>query len=189
VTLGIPRGGVVVAAEIVRRLGGAWDILLVRKVGVPGDPEYGLGAVAEGGVRYLDEPRVHAAGLRVRDLEATIAAEEGELARRRRLYRGERLRAELRGRTAILVDDGVATGGTMLAALEAVRREGPSRVIVALGVCPPSTGSRLREAADDLVVLLMPSAFEAVGQWYRRFEPVEDEEVVRLLGDPALGRG
>ncbi len=187
-TLGIPRGGVVVAAEIVRRIGGAWDALLVRKIGAPGDPEYGLGAVAEGGVRYLDESRIREAGLRTVDLEAAIASEEREIERRRQIYRAGRPRRELRGRTVILVDDGVATGGTVLAAIEAARRAGSDRVVVALGVCPPSTWFRLRRAADALVVLLVPPTFEAVGQWYRRFDPVEDHEVVRLLADPALDR-
>ncbi len=181
VVLGIPRGGIVVAYEIAVRLGAPLDVLLVRKVGAPADPEYGLGAVAEGGIRLLDEPRARAAGYRVEDLEPTIRAEERELERRRVRYRGDRPRIELKDRDVVIADDGVATGGTFVAGARAVRALGARRVVGALGVCPPSSVERLAGEVDDLVVLLTPPQFEAVGQWFREFDPVEDEEVVALL--------
>jgi len=181
VVVALPRGGVPVAFEIAQRLAAPLDILIVRKVGAPGNPEYGLGAVAEGGIRFLDEPRIRAAGHTVRDLGATIAREVAEVDRRARQFRAGRPRGELNGRTVILVDDGVATGGTVLAALRAIRSQSPRRVVVALGVAPPDTVELLRPAVDDLVVLLSPAAFFAVGEWYRRFAQVSDEEVQDLL--------
>jgi len=181
VVLALPRGGVPVAFEIAQRLNAPLDILIVRKVGAPSNPEYGLGAVVEGGSRYLDEPRVRAAGYTVRDLGPTIAREAAEVERRAQEYRGGKPPAELRDRTVILVDDGVATGGTVLAALRAVRAREPRRVVLALGVAPADTVDTLRPEVDDLVVLLVPSVFFAVGEWYHRFSQVSDEEVRRLL--------
>lgn len=181
VVLALPRGGVPVAFEIASRLGAPLDILIVRKVGAPGNPEYGLGAVVEGGTRFLDEPRIRAAGHTVRELGPTIAREVAEVERRAREYRAGRPPAELRDRTVILVDDGVATGGTVLAALRAVRAREPRRIVVALGVAPPDTVETLRAEVDDLVVLLVPRVFFAVGEWYRQFAQVSDEEVRRFL--------
>jgi len=181
VVLALPRGGVPVAFEVADRLGAPLDILVVRKVGAPGNPEYGLGAVVEGGTRYLDEPRVRAAGHTVRDLGPTIAREVAEVERRAREYRAGRAPVDLKGRTVILVDDGVATGGTVLAALQAVRSKEPRRVVVALGVAPPDTVETLRREVDDLVVLLVPTMFFAVGEWYHQFSQVTDAEVRRLL--------
>jgi len=181
VVLALPRGGVPVAFEIAQRLGAPLDVLIVRKVGAPSNPEYGLGAVVEGGTRFLDEPRIRAAGYTVRELGPTIAREAAEVDRRAREFRGENPAVDLRDRTVILVDDGVATGGTMLAALRAVRGKGPRRIVLALGVAPPDTVETLRPEVDDLVVLLVPPVFFAVGEWYHRFSQVSDEEVRRLL--------
>ena len=184
--LALPRGGVPVGFEIAKGLGAPLDILIVRKIGAPGNPEYGLGAVVEGGTRYLDEPRVRATGRTVRDLGPTIARETAEVERRAQEFRAGRPPQEIRDRTVILVDDGVATGGTVLAALRAVRARGPSRVVVALGVAPPDTVELLRREVDDLVVLLAPRMFFAVGEWYHQFSQVSDEEVRELL-DRARG--
>lgn len=181
VVLALPRGGVPVAFEIAARLGATLDVLIVRKIGAPGNPEYGLGAVVEGGTRFLDEPRVRAIGHTVRDLGPVIARETAEVERRAREFRGGRPPPELRDRTVILVDDGVATGGTVLAALRALRARGPRRIVVALGVAPSDTVDVLRHEADDLVVLLVPRMFFAVGEWYHQFAQVSDEEVHELL--------
>jgi putative phosphoribosyl transferase len=179
--LGIPRGGVPVGYEIARHLGCPLDVLLVRKVGAPGDPEYGLGAVAEGGVVRIDEARAREAGFSVADLAPVVAREVAELAARAARFRGAEPPPRLEGRTAIVVDDGVATGGTVEAGVEAVRARSPRAVVVALGVAPPDALRRLRRLADDVVAALAPPYLDAVGQWYRRFEPVEDAEVVHLL--------
>ncbi|HYB78790.1 MAG TPA: phosphoribosyltransferase family protein [Thermoplasmata archaeon] len=181
VVLALPRGGVPVGFEIATRLGAPLDVLIVRKIGAPGNPEYGLGAVVEGGTRYLDEPRVRAIGHTVRDLGPSIARETAEVERRAREFREGRPPPEIRDRTVILVDDGVATGGTVLAALRALRARGPRRIVVALGVAPPDTVEVLRREVDDLVVLLAPRMFFAVGEWYHQFSQVSDEEVRELL--------
>ncbi|MGD1099325.1 MAG: phosphoribosyltransferase family protein [Thermoplasmata archaeon] len=181
VVLALPRGGVPVAFEIAVRLGAPLDVLIVRKVRAPGNPEYGLGAVVEGGSRFLDEPRIRAAGHTVRDLGPTIAREAAEVERRAREFRAGHAPVDLRNRTVILVDDGVATGGTVLAALHAVRARQPRRIVLALGVAPPDTVATLRPEVDDLVVLLTPATFFAVGEWYHQFSQVSDEEVRRLL--------
>jgi putative phosphoribosyl transferase len=181
VVLALPRGGVPVADEIARRLGVPLDVLIVRKVGAPSNPEYGLGALVEDGTRYLDEDRVRAAGYTLRDLEPTIAEELEEIRRRARAYRGDRPRPDLRDRVVILVDDGVATGGTLRAAIRSVRSQHPRRVVVALGVSPRDTLRQLEREADEVVAVLVPDLFFAVGQWYRRFDQVSDEEVERRL--------
>ena len=181
VVVALPRGGVPVGFEIAVRLEAQLDILNVRKIGAPGNPEYGLGAVVEGGTRFLDEPRVRAIGHTVRDLGPTIAREMEEVERRAREFRAGRSPVDLHDRTVILVDDGVATGGTVLAALQAIRARGPRRIVVALGVAPPDTVETLRAEVDDLVVLLVPRMFFAVGEWYHQFSQVSDEEVLDLL--------
>jgi len=180
VVLGVPRGGVPVAYEIAKHLGCPLDVLLVRKVGAPGDPEYGLGAVAEGGVVRLDESRAHDAGFSVADLAPIVRRETEELADRAARFRRGSPPLPLEGRTTIVVDDGVATGGTVEAGLESVRARSPRAIVVALGVAPPSAIQSLRRRADEVVTALAPRYLEAVGQWYRHFEPVDDAQVVRL---------
>lgn len=169
------------AAEIARALVAPLDILNVRKIGAPDNPEYALGAIAEGGVRRLDAVRARDAGYRPEDLQPVVALELAELERRARTYREGRERHPMSGRVVILVDDGVATGATMSVAIEAVRSQRPARVIVAVGVGPPETLERLRHEADEVVVLRTPADFFAVGEWYRQFEPVSDREVRRSL--------
>ncbi len=185
VVLALPRGGVPVGYEIARSLGVALDVLIVRKIGAPANPEYGLGALVEDGTRYLDEARVRSAGYTSRDLEPTVARELEEIRRRARAYRGDRPRPDLHDRVVILVDDGIATGGTLRAAIRSVRSQGPRKVVVALGVTPAETLKRLEREADEVVAVLVPELFFAVGEWYRRFPQVEDEEVVRLLRELA----
>ncbi len=181
VVFGLARGGVVVAAEIADRLRAPLEVLIVRKIGAPSEPEYGLGALAEDGTRFVDAARVRAAGYAMGDLEPIIARELAEIRRRAAAYRGGRPLEEMRGRTVILVDDGVATGGTMRVGIDAARRQEPGRVVVALGVAPPDAVERLRRQADEVVVCVEPEPFFAVGEWFERFDQVEDREVEELL--------
>lgn len=167
--------------EIARRLAVPLEILIVRKVGAPSNPEYGLGALVEDGTRFLDEPRVREAGYTLDDLEPTIQAELGEIRRRALAYRGGRSLPELRDRFVVLVDDGVATGGTLRAAIRSVRARAPRRIIVALGVAPRDTFHQLGLEADEVVALHVPQEFFAVGEWYARFDQVSDAEVEHLL--------
>lgn len=186
--LGLPRGGVPVAHEVARTLRAPLDVFLVRKLGVPGFEELAMGAIATGGVRVLNESVIE--GLRIEEgaLEAVAAAEGRELARRERLYRGDRPPPELRDRTVLLVDDGLATGSTMRAAALAARRQRPARLVVAVPVGAPSTCAELRDRADDVVCALTPEPFDAVGRWYADFSPTTDEEVRDLLARAARQR-
>ena len=181
VVLGLPRGGVPVAFEIARRLRAPLDVFIVRKIGAPGNPEYGLGAVAEDGTRFLDLPRAREAGYSLRDLEPVISQELEEIRRRAERYRRGQSSLDIRDRTAILVDDGVATGGTLRAAIRAVRKRQPRRVVVALGVAPPEAIALLEREADEVVVELVPPTFFAVGEWYTHFDQVSDDEVEEIL--------
>jgi putative phosphoribosyl transferase len=185
VVLGLPRGGVPVARAVARALGAPLDVFLVRKLGYPGQPELAMGAIASGGVRVLNEQLV--AELRLDDelIDRVAEQEEKELRRRELAYRGDRPPLELRGRTVVLVDDGLATGATMRAAVEAVRRKAPERVVVAVPVAPPHAVRELQDAVDELVVLVAPDPFHAVGLWYDDFREVPDDEVRRLLRLPA----
>ena len=180
VVLGIPRGGVVVAAEVARALDAPLDVVIPRKVGAPGNPELGLGAVAPG-VRVLDERLIRDLGVSSEYLEREIEAQEREIERRSAAYRGDREPVEIAGRTTIVVDDGVATGGTAAAALRWARHAGAARVVLAVPVAPRQALAALSREADEVVVLATPEPFYAVGQWYDRFDQVSDEEVVRLL--------
>src|SRR3954468_11515360 len=164
--LALPRGGVPVAFEIAQALDAPLDVFLVRKLGVPGHEEYALGAIATGGVRVLDRRLVESIGLPAEWLEAIDAKERRELDRRERAYRGDRPPPDLAGRTVILVDDGLATGSTMLAAVHAVRADDPARVVVAVPVGDPDVCEGLRSVADEVVCLLTPQPLEAVGKWY-----------------------
>lgn len=179
--LALPRGGVPVAAEVARRIGAELDIMLVRKLGVPGQPELAAGAIASGGIRVSNPDVIGSLRISEAELEEVAAREQRELERRERLYRGERPRPRISGRCVILVDDGVATGATMRAAIAALRRQNPSRLIVAVPVAAPDTADRLIREADDLICLATPSPFWAIGQWYRNFSQTDDDEVCRLL--------
>ena len=184
--LALPRGGVPVAYEVARALGAPLDLFLVRKLGVPGYEELAMGAVATGGERVLNDDVV--AGLRIPDyvIEAVAASEQQELARRERLYRGERPPPDIRGRTVILVDDGLATGATMLAAIKALRQQRPARIVVAVPTGSPETCEQLKKEADDVICATTPEPFHAVGLWYEEFSQTTDEEVRDLLARSAL---
>jgi predicted phosphoribosyltransferase len=187
VVLALPRGGVVVGAEVARELGAPLDVILVRKLGVPGHEELAMGAIASGGVRVLSDDVIDALGISERDVAAVAAAEEDELERREQAYRGTRAPPEVRGRTVILVDDGLATGSTMRAAAAALRSQYPRRLVVAVPVAPASTCDALRDLADEVICLATPQNFHSVGEWYEDFSQTTDEEVRRLLGaDPAV---
>jgi putative phosphoribosyl transferase len=184
--LALPRGGVPVAAPIARRLHAPLDVLVVRKIGAPDNPEYGLGAVVEDGTLLLDDERARAAGYGPEDLAPTIARERREAVERAARYRAGRPVPDVAERPVLLVDDGLATGVTVRAALQALRARRPSRLVVAAGVAPPETVDELARTADEVVVVERPEAFFAVGEFYRRFEPVPDAEVIRILGELAL---
>jgi putative phosphoribosyl transferase len=177
----LPRGGVPVGFEVARALGAPLDILLVRKLGAPFRPEYGIGAIAEGGIRFVRERDVELMGIAEQELEALVAEESAELKRRQRLYRGEREALPVEGRTVILVDDGIATGGTAVAAEKALKARGAVRVILAVPVAPPGTGERLGADFDEIVCLEQPDGFFGIGQFYVDFGQLEDEEVTELL--------
>lgn len=179
--LALPRGGVPVAHEVARELGLPLDVFIVRKLGVPGHEELAMGAIASGGVRVLNRQVIDDLGLPEEAIEAVTAAELAELQRRERLYRAQRPPLDLLGRTVILVDDGLATGSTMRAAVAAVREQGAARVIVAVPVAPPDTCDMLAGQADEVICPLRPHGFEAVGQWYEDFAQTTDEEVRALL--------
>jgi putative phosphoribosyl transferase len=180
VVLGVPRGGVEVAAEVARSRGWPLDIVIPRKVGAPTNPELGLGAVAPG-VRVLDERMIRQLGVSDEYLEREIADQEAEIRRRTEAYRGDRPPVEVAEKVAVVVDDGVATGGTSAAALRWAREQGASRVVLAVPVAPREAVARLSKEADEVVCLATPDPFFAVGQWYEAFPQTSDREVVALL--------
>lgn len=186
IVLGLPRGGVPVAYEIARALRAPLDVFLVRKLGVPGHAELALGAIASGGVRVLNDDVIEWYGLTERTIEQVAAEEQEELSRRERAYRRDRAPLDLRGRTVVLVDDGLATGSTMKAAVKAVRTLAPARVVVAVPVGASDTCRDLEALADEVVCAHMPEPFSAVGLWYRDFAQTTDDEVRGLL---EKGRG
>lgn len=179
--LALPRGGVPVAAQIAAALDAPLEVLVARKVGAPHQPELGIGAVAEGGVRIRSDDTLAVLGISKAAFEALAEREETELRRRVERYRGPRPFPLLAGRTAILVDDGLATGVTARAGLRSIRQARVARLVLAVPVAPPATLAELREEADELVCLLAPDPFGAVGYWYRDFHPVSDGEVLDLL--------
>jgi putative phosphoribosyl transferase len=181
IVLGLPRGGLPVALEVARALGAPLDVLVSRKLGAPESPEYGIGAIAEGGAVFLREDAVREVGLSEREV-AEIAEREGvEVERRVRRYRGGRPPIDVRGRTVILVDDGIATGGTARAAVKALRARGAGRVVLAAPVVARRTAEQLAPEVDALVCVALPETFFAVGEWYEDFRQTTDEEVEACL--------
>lgn len=182
VVLGIPRGGVEVAAVVARALGAPLDVIIPRKVGAPGNPELGLGAVAED-VEVLDERLIRVLAVNESYLRNEIAAQQEEIARRSTAYRGDNPPVPLEGKVVVAIDDGVATGGTAVAALRWARARGAARVMLAVPVAPAEAVHRLEQEADEVRVLATPEPFYAVGQWYESFPQVTDERVVELLAE------
>jgi erythromycin esterase-like protein/predicted phosphoribosyltransferase len=179
--LALPRGGVPVGYEVARALSAPLDVFIVRKLGVPGYEELAMGAVATGGVRVLNDQLVERLGIPESLIDAVAARERQELARRERLYRGNRPPPDVRGRTVILVDDGLATGATMYAAIEALRQQNPARIVVAVPTASPETCEEMKTKADEVICAITPEPFHAVGRWYRDFSQTTDEEVGVLL--------
>lgn len=183
--VGLPRGGVPVAARIARVLTAPLEVLIVRKLGVPGHEEFAMGALASGDVSVLDEALIERLAIDARALQRVVDRERDELERREARYRGERPFPSLAGRDVVLVDDGIATGSTMRAALRAVRKLGAERCILAVPVAPADSLASLSREADDVVCLATPENFSAVGQWYWRFDQTDDEEVRACLAEQA----
>jgi putative phosphoribosyl transferase len=181
VVLALPRGGVPVAVEVTRSLGAPLDVFLVRKLGVPGHPELAMGAIATGGVQVLNEDVIDELGIPHALVEEATVRERLELERRDRLYRRDRPMPVLTSRTVIVIDDGLATGSTMEAAVAALRQHNPSRIVVAVPVGAPEACLRLKRIADDVVCAHAPTSFDAVGRWYERFDQVSDEEVIEWI--------
>lgn len=179
--LGLPRGGVPVAEEVAARLGAPLGILAVRKLGAPHNPEYGIGAIAEGGTKVFDPEALALLEINGGELTRIVERETAELRRRVEAYRGGREPVSLRDRTVIIVDDGVATGVTDTAALREARRRRPRRLVLAVPVCPPDSLARLYDEADEVVCLVAPPRLQGVGQWYADFGQVSDAEVVAAL--------
>jgi putative phosphoribosyl transferase len=179
--LALPRGGVPVGFEIAKALHAPLDVVLVRKLGCPGQQELAMGAIVSGGMQVLNEPVVRSLGISAREIQSVAAKEHVELERREQLYRNGRASPTIRGRTVILVDDGIATGTTMRVALVAVRRQGPSRLVLAVPVAPSSTCQEMKPLVDELVCLLAPEDFVAISVWYEDFSQTSDQEVCDLL--------
>ena len=188
IVLALPRGGVPVGYEIATKLGLPLDVFVVRKLGVPGQPELAMGAIASGGVRVLNEDVLRAMPFAAATIAEITAEETREVERRERDYRDGRAAPELAGRVVILVDDGLATGATMLAAIAALRQKNPAKIVVAVPVCPPETLAEIKRAADDTVILFAPDWFRGVGQFYDDFAQLDDETVRDLLARAAERR-
>lgn len=189
VVLGLPRGGVPVADEVAKVLGGTLDVWVVRKLGAPQQPELGMGAIAEGPAVVIDRSTVRLLGVDASDLLRIARREMLEIQRRVERFRGNRPPPDLRGRTAILVDDGIATGGTMRAVLRAVRKRGPAELVVAVPVATPEIVAALRRDVDEVVCLHQVANLYAIGLWYEDFRQVSNEEVSRILERAGRGRG
>jgi len=179
--LALPRGGVPVGFEVAETLGAKLDVYPVRKLGVPGHEELAMGAVAAGGVRLLNELVIRQLGISQATIETAAVREEEVLQSQLRKFGGNAPPPVIHGKTVILVDDGLATGSTMAAAIRAVRQQGPARVVVAVPVAPPDTCAEMKRIADEVVCVATPAIFGAVGLWYENFEPVDDHLVRRLL--------
>lgn len=185
----LPRGGVPVALEVARALGAPLDVLVVRKLGFPAQPELGMGAVGEGGVRVVNEELVAALRVSPETLAQVTAREATEVDRRLRLFRGDRPQVAVQERTVIIVDDGLATGFTARAAVEVMRQKGAASVVVAVPVAPPETVEEMRAVVDDIVCLQTPAWFSAIGQFYRDFSQVADADVSRMLAETPVVAG
>ncbi len=187
VVLGLPRGGVPVAFEVARTIGAPLDVIVVRKLGVPFQPELAMGAIGEGGVRVENEEVMRSCGLDALDVEMVERRERAELDRRAREYRGERPAVDLRGRCAVIVDDGIATGSTARAACQVARAHGAARVVLAVPVASRGAVTELRQVCDEMLCVEVPDPFYAVGEWYRDFAQTTDDQVVELLRLAATG--
>lgn len=187
VVFGLPRGGVPVAFEVARHLDAPLDLVVVRKIGVPGQPELAMGAVASGGVVIRNEQVIRALGMSNARFEAASHKALDELREREMALRGAEHEIDIRGKTAIVVDDGMATGSTMQAAVEALRTLGPERVVIAVPVAAPEVVERMGGVADEVICLLIPRSLVAVGAWYRHFGQTPESEVRRLLESAAEG--
>jgi len=187
--LGVPRGGVVVAAEVARALGAPLDVVIARKLGAPHQPELAIGAVVsgEGGV-LLDETAIRHFQIPAEFIRRETERQEAEIRRQMALYRGDRPAPDVQGKTVIVVDDGIATGYTLRAALIGLRRQNPQRLVVAVPVGPGRTCEEFRDLADEVLCLRMPEPFIAVGAWYADFGQTEDAEVIRLLASQSTKR-
>jgi predicted phosphoribosyltransferase len=181
IVLGLPRGGIPVAYEVASCLAAPLDVFVVRKLGVPGHPELAMGAIAGGGIEVLSRDLIRALGVPESLVEQVTRRERVELERREVLYRGSRPPSTIRNRTVVIVDDGLATGSTMEAAIAALRQQGPARIVVAVPVGARETCDRLRAVADQLECVSTPEPFDAVGCWYEDFAQTTDEEVIQLL--------
>jgi len=188
VVLALPRGGVPVAYEVAAALDAPLDVFAVRKLGVPGHEELAMGAIASGGIELLDTQLVDALQVPRSDVLRIVERERRELERRQRLYRDHRPYPKIAGKTVLLIDDGLATGASMYAALRALRKERPAKVVVAVPIAPSDTCTALRQFADDVVCCQTPSPFGGVGAWYEDFTQVSDAEVRDFLGRAALGQ-
>jgi len=185
IVLGLPRGGVPVAYEVAKRLGAPLDVFIVRKLGVPGFEELAAGAIASGGVRVFNDDVMRAIPHADETIEAVTARETAELERREHEYRDGRPAPELRDRVVILIDDGLATGATMRAAVKALRQSGATKIVVAVPVGPPETCREIEEEADETICLSTPDFFQAVGQYYEDFSQTSDDDVRELLNQAA----
>ena len=186
IILALPRGGVPVAYEVAHELRAPLDVFLVRKLGLPGHEELAMGAIASGGVRIIDQRLVEMLGVLPEDIEHVTAREQQELERRERLYRDRRPPPDVAGKTVVLVDDGLATGSTMRAAVEALRKEGAGKIVIGVPIAAPDTCESMRSEVDDIVCAVTPEPFRAVGIWYVDFSETSDEEVRELLERAAV---
>ena len=183
VVLALPRGGVPVAAEVAAALGAPLDLILVRKIGVPAQPELAMGAVVDGSAPIVvrNDEVIELSGTTAEEFDAACATELAEIERRRQLYIGDRARAEIAGQVVIVIDDGIATGATSRAALQAIRNRKPKELVLAVPVAPPDTVTQLRPEVDALICLETPELFGAIGYFYRNFGQVSDQEVIAIL--------
>ncbi len=185
IVLGLPRGGVPVAYQVAEKLHAPLDVLVVRKLGLPGWEEFAMGAIASGGVRVLNHKVIRAYGVTEEEIEKVAAAQLKELHRREQVYRGHTGTPEIEGKIVILIDDGIATGSTIRAAVQALRQQHPERIIIAVPTAAPDSCAALSPMVDELIALMQPEEFAAVGQWYEDFGQTTDAEVTELLARAA----